>query len=1134
VAEPLKGLEVYLSSEKAVEGAKAFAASVESAAKAVERIGQVVDDVDALLDRMGAAARGAAPSVKKTGDESGAAGDKMRKGGQGADDFGRKLAGMGAVARTAGSQIAAMLGSIGGLLTLRSAISTITETEDRLRILQSVTDATAGQMDRLASAANSLSLGSRFSFGDSVQTLIGLTKAGASAEQAIASLPAVSNLARAGLLSLDQAGDTVIQTMAQFGLSIEQAARIGDVLVKAADSTTASVGSLADSLAKVGPVGREFGVSMETVTAAVAQLQQSGVEARIAGTGLQRIFQQLADPANGPEAAAAAVRGLGLSFRDINPRNFTQALDNMGRAGLTLKDAIALVGTEFGYLLTNLVRNREAIKQLDAALVSASGDAMKKAAATVGTLGDSIANLSNAAERFYREGGKSGLSRALSEIAVAGADALNVLSGDAEAIEKAGTAGKTAAAGVQLVGGAVAGIASYAAIRGLASLASGMKVAGGAARALATIISANPIVALGSAVVGAGFSFLKFGDHVDAAAARLKQFRVEADEAEGVARRFDELRLSVLDGSGASAEGLTQALRRELVELDQLQKKGVKEVPAERILGAIQQRAPEVVAQLREVNAEIARVFKDEGTFNPEQLSPQLRNRLIFLKEEIRDKLGLELKTVGDLSQGIVGTQAQIAGLAVDTSNAMRVVGETYDRVAGSAAASKTALEGAAKAAQSLRDGGTGTGSSATPERARTDAIEQFLQAKAAELRLAEQSDQQQQRAKLWQDAINASVAAGRDLRQEEALAIAQLSAGLDRIAGKKADDERAKAVARVADGLRDENALLMVQGAARDALQKRQETINALKAAGVEETSAEYQEILKLLGVYEGLVAAEEKLAKASRGEARMDRRHDEAVRSMDAEQRALQLTGQAREQYRRQIDAENLARQAGLAVGSQEFREFVQRRTAIDEQTEAVARAEQAWGQFGEAAGSALERTVFDMQSASDAAKALLDDLSRLAFRQMVTNPLQSGFSQLGVVFRGMFAGGGSPSPPPMTPASGRGEMVPRINGGVIPALGGTVIDEPTFLQRAGRTYSIAEGGSTTPEIVMRLGKDRKGNLGVVAADGGGSPHVTQVFPGVRSRADARAMRATASQRANAMMSVASRRGQRGVRPR
>lgn len=1125
MTENLPGLELFLSSEKAVEGAKKFTEAVESAARAVERIGVVVENLDKLLDRLGEASKAAGAPLKKTGDDAKAAGDKMKGAGDGAEQFGRKLGGLGSIARFTSGHLTGLVGAFGGFVTLRAAINVISDTEDKLRVLASVTDATASQMEKLSAAANALSVNSRFSFGDATQTLINLTKAGATAEQAIVALPVVSDLARAGLLSLSQAGDTVIQTMAQFGLTIDSATKISDVLVKAADSTIANVDSLADSLVRVGPAGKELGISLETVTAALARLQQAGVPARVAGTGLAEIFKRLADPVNGPEGAAAAIKSLNLSLDDVHPRNFLKALDNLAKSGLTLQDATALVGTEFDLLLTTLVRDRDALVDLDKALQVVSGDTAKKASATVGTLGDSIDQLSNARDRFLRESGKAGLSSVLKTIADTGRDALNVLSGDAIAMEKAGTAGIALANAVKGAGVALGLLAATRATQSVIALGGAVRAAGLSFGALSAAVKANPIGLLITTAVAAGTAFAAFGDGVDRSASRLARFNQLAADAEEVGKRFAQIRLSVLSGESGAMDSLAQNLKREFIALEQLSKAGPTDVSARRFLEAIEQQAPDTVYALKFVLDEIKR-FGKEG----QEVPASLIKSFSALSTEVEKRFGVVIKSAREsLQESAFAPKNAVLEFLVDAQKAANALKTAYDVVIGKAGEAARASDEANKAAGVMRDGPRAARDN--PEKARADALSDLIKEKLREVEIGDKTVEQQKELKFLEDLRTAAFLSRRQLSVSEAQALYEaLLIERERVKVAK-EKKQAEASDKILRDLRDETDLIGLQGAAREALQKRQEVLNALKDKEVDKNSETYRQALADLDVYEQKLVAQEQL-----NQARKEEKRGTPFERLEQEEQLLRTTGEAREKLRTAIDAENEARQAGLKIGSAEYQDFVRRKIAAVEFARSAEELGSAFAEVVQAAGTALSRLIIDMENGRDVAKAFLQDLSRLALQRFVTNPLVNALGNFGASLAsggGSTAAGSSPSGGAATISGFSNGRFSNMLGGVIPAMGGTVVDDYGILQRGGKQYSYSEGGATTPEAIFPLQRDSRGRLGIVGADGGGGSVINMSFPSVRTAQDARAMRATIGQQVRQLRD-ADRRGRRGLRPR
>ena len=96
----------------------------------------------------------------------------------------------------------------------------------------------------------------------------------------------------------------------------------------------------------------------------------------------------------------------------------------------------------------------------------------------------------------------------------------------------------------------------------------------------------------------------------------------------------------------------------------------------------------------------------------------------------------------------------------------------------------------------------------------------------------------------------------------------------------------------------------------------------------------------------------------------------------------------------------------------------------------------------------------------------------------------------------------------------------------------MSGQLLHAPTILDRASGRYSVAEGGSVTPEAVFPLTKTADGRLALMGAGGGGGQTIHMHFPSVRNSQDARSVKATLGQQVR-RLNRADTRGQRGVRP-
>jgi TP901 family phage tail tape measure protein len=1127
MTEQVPGIELFLSSEKAVAGAAKFRDAVESAAQAVERIGLVVDKLDGLLDRVGVAAKSAVPPLKRLGDSAAEIGAKLQQGGEQAQRFEARMGRLGGTLGGVARQFALLLGAAGAISGIGAAISAFADYEDKLRILGSIAGATGAQLQKLEDAAVNLSQNSRFTPREGIDGLTELSRAGLSAQDAITALKPTADLARVGLLGLSDSSAIVTKTLTQFALGADQASRVADVLAKAANSSNADVGTLADALAKTGPVARQFGVSLEDTVAALAKLADNGLAANIAGTGLQRVLIQLRSPT---EEAQRALLGLGLTAEKINPERvgLTGALRNLGAAGLSVQDSVSLVGTEFASLLTILTGSVGAIDQVGAALRDSTGEAAKQAAAGADTLAAAFADLRGASEQFAASAGRGGIGQALTDITRTGAEVLRVLAGDKKAMEEAGAASKLLATGLQLA--AVAGAtfaaakvavvisevaskmqlatiatAAYAAVTG--SAVERALVADRAFKALNATLLRNPFVLAAAGIAAVITALAVFGDKSDETVQNLEKQQVQAKTLQEEYARLAETLAKIRPGGFSNREDQAAAIRSSSEALKVLGReiealKGER-VPIEKVLG---------LAELQGV-------------------SPRLESiRVAF--DRLKD--GSDNLTNTKFALGALGASFDKAGNFFITNK------EAVDLLASAYAALDKKAADASTAIAKIGEGNKTDISSA---------VRALVAERERELEVAKLTGAEREKAVLIAEAEKRAGQGLNDAEKDRLATLAQsIVAGEALVQQRRREKQEAEKatelqrelpqnLAELQKRYQVELSIAQATGLQRELIRASVEAENDAKAIGLALTSEEFAQ-LKAQAEERARLAFEEKQQKR---ETRVDKRQDEALRQLEQEEQLLRLSGAEREKYRLQIEAENEARQAGLVLGTAEYADYVKRKTAVGELARAQEQLSQIASQFAGSWTNALEQFVIDGGKARDVAKALYQDLARLAFRQTAGAGLNQLFSQAGVALAGVFAGGGATqnglpvapgsSLPDLNAQLGYNPLAPRLTGGLIPAMVGAVIDQPTILQRGGQAFGLAEGGKTTPEAIFRLARDDRGNLGLAAVGGGGDT-INMSFPGVRNAQDAKAMRATFGQQVRAIR-MGDRRGRRGRRP-
>lgn len=211
----------------------------------------------------------------------------------------------------------------GAVAALRSIIQTGVDFE------QTITEAGAKfggirqgteEFERLREAAEEVGGATEFSATQTAEALTFMAEAGFTAEQAIAALPGVVDLATAAQIDIAEATSIAAESLGQFGLMTSDAAQLGtnltrvnDVLARASTATNSTVQELAEAFSTVGPVANAAGASIETTAGLIGTLANAGIKGSEAGTALRAVFNRLTGPVG---RASRLIRRLGIDTRD--------------------------------------------------------------------------------------------------------------------------------------------------------------------------------------------------------------------------------------------------------------------------------------------------------------------------------------------------------------------------------------------------------------------------------------------------------------------------------------------------------------------------------------------------------------------------------------------------------------------------------------------------------------------------------------------------------------------------------------------------------------------------------------------------------------------------------------------------
>lgn len=212
--------------------------------------------------------------------------------------------------------------------------------------------------EQLERAALEVGGSTEFMASQAAQGLDFLAMAGFGAEQAVAALPGVVDLATAGQLELARATDIASDSLGAFGLMTKDATQLGvnlqrvnDVIARTATSANTNVEDMFEAIVKGAPVATDAGASIETFSAMVGILAGNGLKASEAGTALKNVFLRLQAPAS---EGAAALRKLGIDVAD-KAGNMRDVLDLLGEFETKLR---GVAGIERAGLLKDIFGDR--------------------------------------------------------------------------------------------------------------------------------------------------------------------------------------------------------------------------------------------------------------------------------------------------------------------------------------------------------------------------------------------------------------------------------------------------------------------------------------------------------------------------------------------------------------------------------------------------------------------------------------------------------------------------------------------------------------------------------------------------------------------------------------------------------
>lgn len=164
------------------------------------------------------------------------------------------------------------------------------------------------QMQAMRHQARTLPLSSKFTDLEVAQGQYFLGRTGYLPQQVLKAMPGMLNLASAGNIDLGTTADIASNIQTAMGIPAEKMDRVADVLTALFTRNNVDIPMLGESLKYSAGVGREYGQSLETVSAATAIMGNAGIQGSQAGTAMRAILSRIG---NSP-----TIKRLGVTTKD--------------------------------------------------------------------------------------------------------------------------------------------------------------------------------------------------------------------------------------------------------------------------------------------------------------------------------------------------------------------------------------------------------------------------------------------------------------------------------------------------------------------------------------------------------------------------------------------------------------------------------------------------------------------------------------------------------------------------------------------------------------------------------------------------------------------------------------------------
>lgn len=316
--------ELARASEAAEQAMTELTAAQERAQQAMEEYDQLLSSGCNNLDELEAAAQNAADTAQELGEANKrAAGatddladsvkqatDEAERGAKAAEELSNALTAAG---------IAVLVAGITSAFMDASRAASIFEIG--MKKISTIADTSKVSLAQISSDIMELSRDTGVFVGNLEEAAYSALSASVDTADAVEFTATATKLAGGGFTSSATAVDVLTTALNAYQLEASRAGRISDMLITTQNLGKTTVDELAASVGKVIPLASAYGVEMDNLSAAYAELTKGGIATAEAGTYLKSMLNELGD--SGSMVSAVLLEQTGYSFAQLMNQGYS-------------------------------------------------------------------------------------------------------------------------------------------------------------------------------------------------------------------------------------------------------------------------------------------------------------------------------------------------------------------------------------------------------------------------------------------------------------------------------------------------------------------------------------------------------------------------------------------------------------------------------------------------------------------------------------------------------------------------------------------------------------------------------------------------------------------------------------------